>query len=468
MSARVLALAIATTVLAHAAAGQALDRARRPVAPPAPVFHFPKQYSQTLPNGLRVVVVESHALPLVAVRAVVGVDSLEDPSGKQGLYDITADMLREGTASMSAEQIADSVASLGNDVAPFRFTTITPNFGRSLALMAAMLARPAFPAGALERVKATLTTAEQRQLQSPATFPRRLLFEKLLGADHPIARSVVSAPSEIASITRDDIVQFYNSYFRPNNTTLVVVGDVQPARAIAAVRAAFGGWARGAVPRIHVPAPPRAAPTTIYLIDRPNAPQTLTFVGTLGPARTSRDYAALQALAPILGSAPASRIPLELRERHSYYYSGTPFAIAWRPAPLPSMLYGSVPIYAAKTDSALVAWIDELRGARTRPPTEQEMIRARGFLIGTLPEQIETDDGVADRVAFLAQNHLPADFYDTYARSVAAVTPKDVAAAATRYVDPEHLVIVMAGDRKLLEPRLNALKIGPVVIVEDK
>ncbi|HVX41584.1 MAG TPA: pitrilysin family protein [Gemmatimonadaceae bacterium] len=461
-------VALAAVCLSHVALAQAVDRSKQPVAPPAAPFHFPDQRTTTLANGLRVIVVENHALPLVAVRAVVDVDSLEDPAGKQGLYDLTAEMLREGTAHMTADAIVDSIAALGNDVSPFRFTTITANFDRSLRLMAGMLTEPAFPAAAVDRTKAALTAAEQRQLQLAFTAPRRLLFEKLLGAEHPITHSVVNSLSETQSITRDDVVRFHDSYFRPNNTTLVVVGDVAARRVFEAARTAFGSWQRGPVPTVEYPRPPAASATTIYLFDRPNAPQTATLVGQLGPVGMTSDYAALQVLGPVLGASPGSRMHQDMREKHSYYYSGTPFGIGWRPAPLPSMLYGSVPIYVAKTDSALAAWVNEIRGMRDQPPTEHEMTLARGFLLGMMTEQLETDDSVADRIAFRAENHLAPGFYDAYVRSVAAVTPTDVLAAAKKYLDPEHLVIVMAGDRKFLEPKLAALNIGRVVVVDEK
>lgn len=468
MNARAMMLILCAVVAASPATAQTLDRSQRPVAPPQEPFKFPHQQTITLPNGLRVVVVESHALPLVAVRAVVGVDSLQDPAGKQGLYDLTARMLREGTTTLSAEAIGDTIAMLGSDVGPFRFTTLASNLDRSLSLMAAMLAHPAFPDAALERAKAALTGAEQAQLQSAAPAPRRVLFDKLFGAEHPVARSVISPPADIASITRDDVARFHDVWFRPNNTTLVVVGDVRASHVMDVVRAAFGEWKRQAVPSSEYPKPPTPVATSVYLIDIPNAPQTYTYVGALGPARGTSDYAALQVLAQILGATPGSRMQQDLRERHSYYYSGTPFTIVWRPAPLASMMYGSAALSAAKTDSGLVAWLRDIREMREQPPTEQEMTLARGSLIGTLPEQIETDDGVADRIVFLAQNHLPASFYDTYVKSVTAVTSKDVISAARKYLDPEHLVIVLAGDRKLLEPRLRAANIGPVTIVQDK
>jgi predicted Zn-dependent peptidase len=212
--------------------------------------------------------------------------------------------------------------------------------------------------------------------------------------------------------------------------------------------------------------PPRA--TTIYLLDRPGAQQSYAFVGTLGPDRAAPDFAALEVLAPILGASSGSRLAQNLRERHSYMYSGTPAAVTWRRGTTPSVIGGSAAVGTAKTDSALIEWLGELRGAVQRQPTEQEMVLARGALTGALPAQTETDDLVANRVMSMLQNDVPLDFYNSYGTRIAAVTPARVSAAAGKYLDASRLVIVVAGDRKTLEPALRAANIAPVVIVDER
>jgi predicted Zn-dependent peptidase len=159
------------------------------------------------------------------------------------------------------------------------------------------------------------------------------------------------------------------------------------------------------------------------------------FVGTLGPDRASPDFAALEVLAPILGASSGSRLAQNLRERHSYMYSGTPAAVTWRRGTTPSVIGGSAAVSTAKTDSALIEWLGELRGAVQRQPTEQEMVLARGALTGALPAQIETDDLVANRVMSMLQNDVPLDFYNSYGTRIATVTPASVTAAAGKYLD---------------------------------
>ena len=447
--------------------GQTLDRSKPPVAPAPAPFAFPKAQSRTLPNGLRVILVEDHALPLVAVRASVGVDSLNDPVGKEGLFVLTAGMLREGTTSMTADQLSAAAAALGNVVFPLRFTTITQNFDGSLGLMADMLMRPSFPQPALDRLKTTLASNQQRQLQVAATVPTRIFLARLFGAEHPLARTAIASEATMASITRDDLQHFHDAYFRPNNTTIIVVGDVREPDVMSTVARHFGGWQRGDIPAGSAALSPAPQPTTIYLLDRPGVQQTYVAVGTLGPARSSPDFAALEVMAPILGASLGSRLYENLRERHSYMYSGTPAAVTWRRDLMPSVIGGSAAVNSVKTDSALIEWIAELRGIRERPPTEQEMTLASGSLTSALPAQIETDDLLANRLLSMVQNDVPLDFYDSYGTRIASVTPAAVSAAAAKYIDTSRLVIVVAGDRKVIEPALRAANIAPIVIVGE-
>jgi zinc protease len=460
-------LRIASLALAGQAAAQGLDRTKRPVADAPAPFGFPKMETRRLSNGLLVVVIENHSLPLVAVRAVVPADSLDDPIGKEGLFALISGMLSEGTTTRTGDEIANAIAALGNAVSPSRFTTIPDNLAPSLELMADMLMHPTFPDSALTRLKTSLAAAKLRDLQTPATIPNRVFLSHLYGPSHQIARAVSATQASIASITRADVQRYYQAYYRPVRTTLVIVGDVRSADAFALASKHFGSWrSPGEVPSLAIPTH-AVSPTTIYLIDRPGAQQSYVFVGGLGPARSSNDFAALEAMAPILGSSVSSRLLDNLRERHGFVYAGTPFAVVWRRDPFPSLLGGSAAVASAKIDSALMAWLGELRGMAQRPPTPDEMRLARGWLVDALPAQIETDDLIANRVMSMLQTGAPLDFYNSYGRRIEAVTSAEVSAAAAKYIDSSHLVIVVAGDRKVVEPVLRAANIAPIVVVDD-
>ena len=494
MRSRLGAGALTFIALTSVATAQRVDRSKVPPAADATPFVFPRMQTRVLDNGLRVIVVEDHALPLVAVRAVVLADSLDDPTGKEGLYALTAEMLREGTATRTGDQLAAAAARLGNSVSPFRFTTITQNFDQSLVLMADMLVHPSFPQPALERLKATLGANQQRRLQQPATLANRVFLSRLLGSGHPVARSTAATEATMAGITREDLQHLHATFFRPitsaparawpwrsraarqnaiariaaatNNTTIVVVGDVDEHSVTSAIAKAFGPWQRGTASRGERSDVIPESPTTLYLLDTPGAQQSYVFVGNLGPGRLAEDAPALEVMAPILGASGGSRLYDNLRERHSYMYSGTPATVAWR-TPFLSVIGGSAAVATAKTDSALIEWLGELRRIREVEPSEREMTLARGALVGTLPSQIETDDLIANRIMALIQNGMPLDFYTSYAGRINAVTPAAVRTAAAKYIDLSHLVIVVAGDRKVVEPLLRAANLGPIVIVDD-
>ncbi len=458
---------VANMCVARAASAQGLDRAARPAAGPAAPFVFPTTHSQTLDNGLAVIVVENHALPLVAVRLELGAGDALDPVGKEGLFAIDTAMLREGTTDMTAEQQANAIGQLGSPVSPFGFTTITQSFAPSLGLMADMIMRPAFSQPALDRVKSASIAINGRTWQNPVNVGRHVLFAKMFGLESPIARAIAPTQSSLASITLEDVRAFHDSTFRPNNAAIIIVGDVRAADAITAVREAFAGWDRSSLRQAVSTPALEPATTTIYLVDRPGIRQSYVFTGEHALDRASPDAYALDMLAPILGSTLNSRIMQNLRERHSYAYSGVPAFVSWQPRTIPSVLYGFASVNAAKTDSALIEWLNELRGMRDRPPSPSEMALARGAVVGSLPSQIETDDRIAERLVYLRQQELPLDYYDHYTAASDAVTPADVTGAARRYINPEHLVIVVVADRKTVEPQLRAANVAPVVVVDE-
>lgn len=452
--------------LSTGANAQMLDRSKRPTPGPAPAFTFPKMESRSLPNGLQVTVVENHELPVVAVRAIIEGGALIDPVGKEGLYGLMTGMLREGTATMTADQLSEAFADLGNSVNPTGFTTITQNLDRSLDLMGDMIMHPAFAQPAIDRQKANTITNIQRAKEQPQFIAQRLFGTILYGEGHPYQRAATE--QSVGGLTRDDLVRFHDEYARPQNVRLVVVGDVTPAYVMPRIEHAFGMWQKGGTTVAYqVPAPRSTDKTTIYLYDRPNSPQSVVTIGQVGPARSSEDFYALDVMNTVFGALSGSRLNQNLREKHAYTY-GANSAWQWRRAPENATFLGSSSIVAPKTDSAVIEWVKELRGIRgERPVTDKEMAFARTNRVAGLPASLESNDQVAGAVSNILQNNLPPDYYQQYVRHVSTITAADVAAVASKYINPDNTTIVIVGDRKVIEPGLRAANVAPIVIVDE-
>jgi len=456
------ALAFVVTMAAHAHAQ--IDRATRPGVPPSMAFRFPPIRTHTLPNGLRLLVVEDHSVPVVAVRAIVGADSTWDPAGKEGLYAVTLGALREGSTTRSGDDLAHAAATIGTTVAPTGFTTVSSAFAPALGLMAEMLTRPAFDSSGVEGRKSAQGAAARRVAQVPVTIPRHLFYESVYGEGDAFVRSLVPTEVSIRSITRADVVRFYDAYVSPRTTTLAIAGDVSDSAALDAATRAFGAWRPPHEPSVFdmITATDQPLRTRIYVRDVPGAgEQAYLYVGELGPSRIDPDAAATEAFAAVA----SARLQEMLREKRSFIYSSTT-GITWRRAHGDGTFVGSTTVSAQKVDSALTEWLRILRELRTtRPPTQGELEAVRRSRVGVLPARIDGPDSIVTRLAEMARDDLPLDFLERYAAQMSSVTLADLTTAAARHVDLDHLVIVVTGDARVLEPILRAAKLAPVTVV---
>ena len=445
----------------------AMDRTKRPAAGPPVTLRMPKVQRRTLSNGIDVALMENHTLPVVVTQVVVEARGTLDPADKDGLVIVLQQMLSEGTTTRTADQLAEAFADLGNGVAPTFFTTVVQNVNRSLELMADMLMHPAFPQASLDRIRANEIANLKRTRDQPGYMAQRVFANAVYGEGHPYER--VRTDQSLNAITRDDLVRFHDTYYRPQNVKIVMAGDITAADAVARLEKSFGTWARGGKTTVYniPPAKPSAA-TTIYLFDRPNAPQSIFMVGQTGPSRDTPDYFSIDLMNTSLGGIFNSRINMNLREKHAYTYGANSF-YQFRPAPEIGAFTASTQVVTPKTDSALIELMKELRDIRgSRPVTEAELTMARTSQTLSLPMQFETLNSLAGAVAGILRDKLPLDYYDHVSANMAKVTLADVAAAAHKYLDPDHMAIVVVGDRKQIEAKLRAANIAPVIIVDER
>ncbi len=463
MSARAwgLATGLAAALAATVAGAQTGGHPPRPEPGPTPALHLPKIVVRKLSNGITVGVLENHTLPLVAVSAIIEAPSLLDPQGKEGVARLTATMMAEGTTTMSADQLTSAEADLGSGVSARGFFTITRNVDRSLEIMADELLHPLFPQSSLDRIKTNTLAGLQRQKDNPQYLAGRVFADAVYGAGHPYARHETEA--SVKAITRADLIAFHRDYYRPRNTTLVVVGDMTPDAAVARLERAFAHWTGGGKSgEVHVPDPKPLGPTAIHLYDRPGSPQSMVLVGQLGPRRDNKDYYALDLLNTTLGGAFNSRLNLDLREAHGWTY-GAQSGLSWRRVPELSTWEMGTAVSTPKTDSALVNLVADVNGLRgTKPVTDSEVSFAKRTATLSLPLQFATIEQMAGAAAGLFEEHLPLDYYDHLVDNYNRVTVADVNAAAQKYLDPSHEAIVVVGDGKTITPGIQAAHLAPV------
>jgi len=456
-------LGLAVVIAGPAVRAQNVDRPRRPVAAAAPPFRLPLVVTEKLRNGLNLRIVEDHSVPVVAVRAVLGADSTLDPAGKEGLFAVTIGSMREGTTTSSVDKLAAAAAALGTTITPTSFTTTAGSLGPALSIMAEMLMAPAFDSTAIERRKVVQVAAARRVAQTPSSAPRHLFYQLLYGADDPFTRSLVPTEASVTSITRADVQHFYDRFVSPRAATVVIVGDVTASAALAEARRVFDRWEAKpeSILAGDAPSSPAQKTTTIHLIDVPSQ-QAYLYVGIAGPRRSAADAAS----AELLGGVATTRMQQELRDKRALIYSGT-IGLTWRRPAQPSAFVGSAVVDPRKIDSALVSWLGVLRALRdTQPPSAAEVDAGRRARIGSLSARFDGADSVAARIVELVRDGLSPEYFNDWVARLGSMPVSDVVAAARRVIEPDHLIVVISGERGIIEPALRAANLGPVVVVD--
>ncbi|MDQ6737347.1 MAG: insulinase family protein [Gemmatimonadota bacterium] len=449
-----------------------VDRTKPPVLGPPPSLHLPPVAVRELPNGLKILVVERHELPMADfVLLVPGGGATANPADHAGLADLAASMLTGGTKTRDALQVSDQAAYLGIslssssawDAAMVRMSTPTAQLDSALALFADVVINPTFPATEFARVKTERLTA-LLQLKDRGPAIATLVYPTILyGKDNPYGRSPIGTDASVQSLTAADLASFYASHYAPNGSTLIVVGDVTPAEIERKVRNAFGAWARRSVPAVTAGPGLPAPATTIYLIDKPSAAQSSFRIGSAGVPRNTPDYFPLTVINTTLGGSFTSRLNQDLREDKGYTY-GASSAFDMRKYGGP--FTASAEVVSAKSDSALIEFMKQLRAIRDTIP-QTELSKTKRYIQLELPSNFETNGGIAGQLAGVALYGLPLDYYNHVVADIGAVTQAQAQQAAVRYIDPAHLTVLIVGDRKSIEAPIRALNIGPIVFLDS-
>ena len=467
---KTLTLLIALCATAAVAAQQPI-RKTPPLIGPAPSLKLPAIQKHKLSNGLGVWIIGQHEVPLAQVNLIVRSGSAADPIGKYGVGSLTAAMLDEGAGTRSSLELADAIEFLGAnlsttssfDSSAIRMSVPVAKLAEALPLMADVALRPTFPTTDLERLRKERLTGLLQARDNAGALVQLAFPRMVFGPTHRYGTSANGLPATIETLTVDDLKTFYRAHFRPENATVLVVGDLTPASALPMLEKAFGGWKSEGMAALvaEVPTAPQLGKRQIYLVDKPEAAQSQIRIGWVGVSRSTPDYAVLEVLNTVLGGSFTSRLNQNLREKNGYAY-GASSAFDMRLSAGPFLATAGV--QTDKTADALREFFNELDGILTPIPAA-ELAKAKNYVALGFPSEFETTGDLARKLEELVIYGLPDTTFNSFVTNVTAVTAADVQRAAARYVQPEKMAVVVVGDRKLIEGPIRTLNLGPITIV---
>lgn len=458
---------IALVASSAVAQGQAFDRTRPPALRPPARIKMPPVLTTTLANGLKLYVVEMHEVPLVQITLTVNGGGRLDGTAP-GMASFTANMMDEGAGTRDAIGIASEAAYLGASLGTFAdwdASYVSMKVPRrtmdpALDLMADIVLRPAFNQAEIIRQRDLRLASILQQRDQPNTMATLAFNALLFPGNHPYHQPLTGDSAATAVLDSGLVRAFYQASFSPANATMVVAGDVTLAEVKAAIERRFGSWRGGrsaTSEATNLSAVDR--PTSVFLVDKPGAAQSVIMIGAAGVERSNPDYAAIEVMNTLLGGSFSSRLNSNLREEKGYTY-GAGSGFAYRPLPGPFVSQSSVRTNV--TDSSMIEFFKEFERLRSEPVEAVELERAKAYLALGLAGDFETTTQMAGQVSGLLRFGLPMTYYDNYVPKIMAVTVADIQRVARQYVRPDRFTIVVVGDVAAIRSGIEALKLGPV------
>jgi zinc protease len=448
----------------------ALDRSKEPAEGGAMSLSLPPLQKATLSNGLKVVLAERHTAPVVNFTLLVDSGYSADATSAPGTTSFAQRMLEEGTPTRDSLKIGEELESLSanfNAGANLDFATVTLNtlkstMDKSLDIYADLILHPAFPQKEFARLQKERLAGIQREKVTPQAMALRVVPALIYGKGHPYAMPFTGTGTEasVGKMTREDLAKFHDTWFKPNNSTLLVVGDTSLAEIKPKLEKLFASWKPGDVPKRSVPQVEQPEKNVVYLIDRPGSGQSVIFGAQLAPPRNDPDVVALQLVNDIFGGNFSSRINMNLREdKHWSYgvFSVLPSARGQRPY---------ISISAVQTDKTKESMVELVREYKEfvgkKPITAEELKDEQSNTTLGLPGNFETVQQLGGAYGTILQYGLPEDYFNTFTQKALALTPESAEEIAKKYILPDHLVWVVVGDLSKVEAGIRDLKLGEV------
>ena len=435
---------------------------------------FPEFSRATLDNGLQLIVVERPTVPVLDMSLIFDAGYATDKPEFAGEASITMAMLDEGTDELSSLEISEELAMLGAslstgaglDTATVSLSALTENLDPSLELFADVVLNPTFPENELERLRGQYLTAIQQEKSRPLSMALRLLPGLLYGEGHAYSQPLTGTGTELSinTIKRDELVKWHDTWFHPNNATLVVVGDTTLDTIKPKIEKLFRDWDQAEVPAKNIATVEAAESEVIYLIDKPGAGQSIIFAGQLIVPMNNPQETAIEAMNDVLGGQFSARINMNLREEKSWSYGARSLIMGTR-GQRPFLAYA--PVQTDKTAPALaeiLREIAEIGGAN--PPSQEELTRVQRSNVLSLPGRWETNPAVLGDLSSIIAYDLNDNYWNNYATKLNGLQLAEVQQAAIDTLNPDTLTWVVVGDRAAIEADLRELGIGDIRLID--
>jgi zinc protease len=444
------------------------DRSKAPATGTPPDLKLPKLQRTTLSNGLKVILAERHEVPLVNLWMTADAGYAADQFAAPGTASMTSSLLDGGTSTRTALQISDQLAMLGAELRAYsnldlsivQLSSLRAKLDPSLELFADVILNPSFPESDFTRQQKQQLAAIEREQNTPVQMALRVFPGLLYGAGHAYGNPLTGSGTtdSVTKMKREELVKFHQTWYRPNNATLVVVGDTTVGEIKPKLEKLFASWKTGQIPKKNVGTVSLASKSTVYLMDKPGALQSVIIAGVIAPPTANPKEIAIEAMNDGLGGMFGSRLNMNLREDKHWSYGARSLlwgARAQRP------FIALAPVQTDKTKESLAEMNKEFRGILgDHPLSADELAKIQANETLSLPGSRETEDSVGRSIIDLVQFGLPDDYYETYAGKVRALKTSDVEDAAKTVVHPDNLIWVIVGDRAKIEAGVKELGLG--------
>ena len=443
-------------------------RKNKPQPGPAPVMHLPAPQEFTLDNGLKVLLVENHALPVLSAEIVTRAGSANDPESKSGVASLTAEIMSDGTVSRDLTKLATDEERIGTHIATgagmdsgsVSIDMLSSYTSDGMNLLADVAEHPGFRTEDVDRRRKQRLVRIEQETDNVQSMAMRV-GPKLVFGDAPYGRSGTGTAESVGSVTAADVSAFYASHYGPKDSALIFSGDVTRAQAESLAKQYFGQWTAKTEAVTAAPTAPAPQPTHVVIVDKPGAPQTALEAFGIGVPANSPDAEALTVMNYTLGASFGSRINFNLREVHGYTYGARSSFTQYVDGGL--FTAGGL-VRTDVTAPAAQEMMKEIRGFPEKPSTADELAAAKESSIRSLPGHFETTSAVVGAIDGIFLYDRPLDYYAKLPGKYEAVTQADIARVAQQYLHPGQLVIVTAGDRAKIEPTLKDAGLGPVEV----